>query len=153
MSRSVPPSGFLNLSTVFSANPLSGLFHPEPRPGFSRFRDFSPRIAPLPLREELPPCRWSSSSADVEILADFQSPRQRNPASRPYSMRGCVSSPQAVKPRRWSLPSSSFCSSRSSLVAVGPAYQGHPSVVLSLPRYLRIGSRSPSTYSQQLTWP
>jgi len=40
LTRYVPPSGFLNLLTVYSADHLAGLFHPADTPGISTLQSF-----------------------------------------------------------------------------------------------------------------
>jgi hypothetical protein len=56
-SRYVPPSGFLSLSTVFSASGVAGLSHPAATSRVSPSRGFS-RSAAAPARHRpLPPCR------------------------------------------------------------------------------------------------
>lgn len=105
-STIVPSTGFLSLSTTFSAlSALRVYFASLPRSGFTPFRGFSPSAAALPHRKAVPPCRSTlTSSPDLSPAArcerlDFEAllhARQRSP-------RFGVSRPVSRSPLRFSL--------------------------------------------------
>jgi hypothetical protein len=70
-STIAPPTGFLSLSTTFSAlSALRVYFASQPRSGFTPFRGFSPSAAGLPHRKAVPPCRSTlTSSPDLSPAA------------------------------------------------------------------------------------
>jgi hypothetical protein len=102
--RYVPSSGFRCRSTFFSAHALAGLFHPAATFRVpARSGVFSPRVATLPLRKELPPRRCPASAhrlspaatnsvLDLEafIHAKPRSLRRRySPRRKPLPSSGC----------------------------------------------------------------
>jgi len=114
--RSVPSSGFLNLSTVSSALRLRRLVSSrEPRPGLSPFRGFSPRAAVLPHQEPVPPCRCPPGCSPIVCrLSAFASHRpDRVPHPRSLGFEALLHArPRCLRfgysPRRSPLPSSVF---------------------------------------------
>jgi hypothetical protein len=76
---------------------LRACFIPQPRPGLSPFRGFSPRAAVLPHREPLPPCRCRPEPSPVLFDGSLSRPAG-GPAARPadasasrlFSARGSV---------------------------------------------------------------
>jgi len=56
--RRLPPSGFLNLSAVFSLHHLAGLFHPAAHVQAFPFRAFSFQKSRIASRRPFPSCRY-----------------------------------------------------------------------------------------------
>jgi hypothetical protein len=74
----VPSSGFLNLSTVFSAKRPTGFFHPAATSRVLARSGASPLVQPFfPHRKELPPCRSSRPSSPAETGCQSNAPRLR----------------------------------------------------------------------------
>jgi len=114
--RFAPSSGFRSLPTVYSAPELAGLFHPA-----ATFRDplvqgpSLPAQPPFLVGRSMPPGRWDTTALRPKRLAPFRSASACDASRlRGFHLHEAAFRKSGYSPRSRPLPSSSFCSSRSS---------------------------------------